>query len=255
MSVEATQWVIEQASVPGSLFAVLVCLGWKADDNGEGAYPSVPTLAAWTGKTDRQVRSDLRALEAAALIRLGDQSLAEHIRADRRPVVWDLAMPPTTGSTRPEVSFRPEVHDRSSASDRALDDRQPASVRDHARPEVERMHDLKPASANKSLKEKPSKTSPSRKREEYDDPAFGEFWTAYPNKVGKRDAWAKWQAALNRGTDPAEIVKAALRYADERTGQPPKYTAHPATWLHQGRYDDEAAPELPADEEDEWWLR
>ena len=39
VSTEATQWAIEQAPVSGSLFAVLVCLGWKADEVGEGAYP------------------------------------------------------------------------------------------------------------------------------------------------------------------------------------------------------------------------
>lgn len=253
MSTESTQWVIEVATVPGHLFAVLACLGWKADENGEGAYPSVPTLADWTGKTDRQVRSDLRALEAAALIRPGDQSLAAHIRADKRPTVWDLAMPDTAGSTRPEVSFRPEVHDRSSASARALDDRKPASVRDHARPEVERMHDRKPASANKSFKEKPLKTS--RKREDYDDPAFGEFWLAYPRKIAKREAVTAWQAAMKREADPAAIVKAAIRFADERARQDPKFTPYPATWLNREQYDDECLPAAAAERDDDSWLR
>lgn len=96
--------------------------------------------------------------------------------------------------------------------------------------------------------------SPSRKREECDDPRFAEFWSAYPRKVGKRAAWKQWEAATaKRGTDPAAIIKAALRYADKRAGEDPRYTAHPATWLSQGRYDDEDQPEPPADREYEWW--
>jgi hypothetical protein len=96
--------------------------------------------------------------------------------------------------------------------------------------------------------------SSSRKREEYDDPAFAEFWNAYPRKVGKRAAWKAYLAAAGRGTDPAKIAKAALRYAEQRAGQPDKFTAHPATWLNQGRYDDEDTT-MPAERDDDSWMR
>lgn len=241
MSVEAVRWAIEEAPVPGHLFAVLACLAWKTDEHGRGAYPSLPTLAEWTGKTDRQVRADLRALEGAGLASQGDQSLARHIRADRRPTVWDVAMSGTTGSTRPEVSFPPEVHDRSSAS-----------VRDIARPEVHRHHGGKLTSANRSLIEKPTT---SRKREEYDDAAFAEFWAAYPRKTAKRDAWKAWLAAVKRGAERGAVVKAALRFAEQRDGQDVRFTPHPATWLNHARYDDEAAPLVPVERDDESWFR
>ena len=120
------RWVIEEARVPGHLFAVLACLAWKADDLGRGAYPSEVTLAEWTGKSERQVRSDLKALAATTLTGPGDPSLVAHLRADRRPAVWDLAMPArlpdhaTGGSTRPVVSFRARPCTRgSTASPRA----------------------------------------------------------------------------------------------------------------------------------------
>jgi hypothetical protein len=98
-------------------------------------------------------------------------------------------------------------------------------------------------------------TSSSRKREEYDDPAFAEFYSAYPRKVGKRAAWKQWQAALTRGTDPAAIVKAALRFRDQRDGQDAKFTPYPATWLSQARYDDQAAPGPTAERDDDSWMR
>ena len=245
MSTEALQWAIEEARAPAHLFGVLACLAWKADEHGRGAYPSGPTLADWTGKSTRQVRLDLRELEAAGFIVPGDQSLAAHIRADRRPAVWDLLMvgdDVTTGSTRPVVGFRAEVHDRPSAS-----------ARDIARPEMERRHDRKPTSANMPLIEKPPT---SHLREEYDDPRFAEFWAAYPRKAGKRAAWRAWKAAGKRGADPAAIVKAALRFAEQRHGQDPQYTPHASTWLNGARYDDEPGPAagLPQDREYTGWM-
>ncbi len=98
-------------------------------------------------------------------------------------------------------------------------------------------------------------TSPSRKREEYDDPAFSEFWEAYPRKTGKRPAWKAWLAETGRGADPAKIAKAAQRYAEERAGQPDRFTPHASTWLNQARYDDEAAPALAAERDDDSWMR
>jgi hypothetical protein len=98
-------------------------------------------------------------------------------------------------------------------------------------------------------------TSPSRKREEYDDPAFAEFYEAYPRKEGKRAAWKAWLAATGRGADPVKIIKAALRFAEQRDGQDAKFTPHPATWLNHARYDDEAAAAQPAERDDDSWMR
>jgi len=37
----------------------------------------------------------------------------------------------------------------------------------------------------------------------------------------------------------------ARRYAEARAGQDPQYTAHPATWLNAGRWDDEIQATTP----------
>lgn len=67
---------------------------------------------------------------------------------------------------------------------------------------------------------------------------FDQFWDVYPRKIGKRGAVSAWKAALRRGADPEQIIGAARRYRD-RPGREDRYTAHPTTWLNQGRYDDE----------------
>lgn len=93
--------------------------------------------------------------------------------------------------------------------------------------------------------EKPSlrsKKTPARKRAEpAEDPTFDRFWSTYPRRVAKPAARKAWAAAMKRGADPEQIIAAARLYATNprRQESDPKYTAHPATWLNQERYDDE----------------
>lgn len=67
------------------------------------------------------------------------------------------------------------------------------------------------------------------------DPLFDEFWSAYPLRVAKAAARRAWAKAL-REASADTITTAARRYADDPTRT---FTAHPATWLNAGRWDDE----------------
>ncbi|MGE0228842.1 MAG: helix-turn-helix domain-containing protein [Dehalococcoidia bacterium] len=98
--------------------AVLWCLARHSSwEDGGGAYPSVPTIAAWTGLKERQVQRTLRRLECrpewvAAGGCVGDagcthrglivgrrrqsarsSSLSTEWELDLRPVSWQLHMP------------------------------------------------------------------------------------------------------------------------------------------------------------------
>ena len=68
---------------------------------------------------------------------------------------------------------------------------------------------------------------------------FARFWSAYPKRTGRKEAERKWAKAIKDGADPEVLIAAAGRYAESRSGQDSRFTAHPATWLHQGRWDDE----------------
>jgi hypothetical protein len=72
---------------------------------------------------------------------------------------------------------------------------------------------------------------------------FDRFWSAYPRKVGKKAALKAWEKAI-RDADPETIIAAAQRYAANPNLEP-KYTAHPTTWLNQGRWDDVAEDVAP----------
>lgn len=101
MSHQAVTWVLDNTPQldPGLALTLLV-LAEHADDEGRGAFPSQATLARRAHKTERAVRNDLTRLERLGLVSRGDQSRTARMPANRRPVVWDLAI------TRGEVGDR-----------------------------------------------------------------------------------------------------------------------------------------------------
>ena len=75
-------------------------------------------------------------------------------------------------------------------------------------------------------------------------PGFEQFWKLYPRRVAKADAM-KAYAKVMKGPDAPTVdrlLEAVTRYAKAQTD--PKYVAYPATWLRQGRWEDEQ--EAPA---------
>ncbi|MFC4087619.1 MULTISPECIES: helix-turn-helix domain-containing protein [Micromonospora] len=131
MSLEAIVWALHDApDVPPSCLAVLLGLANHAHSDGRGAHPSQERLAHYARKSVRSVRNDLAELQRRGLIRRGDQRHPAFVPADRRPVVWDLAIerrrtvPPApeiaVEGERPAPAFRgsreqPEAGFRSSS--------------------------------------------------------------------------------------------------------------------------------------------
>ena len=90
-----------------------------------------------------------------------------------------------------------------------------------------------------------SSRSRTRKAQSVADSAeFDAFWDAYPRKVAKGAARKAWAKAIKDGEDPADIVRAARRYATDphRIEGGSRYTAYPATWLNAERWADEDTP-------------
>ncbi len=73
---------------------------------------------------------------------------------------------------------------------------------------------------------------------------FDRFWEWYPRKVGKAAARKAYdRAARTAGHDA--ILAGVIRYADDWT-RDPTFTAHPQTWLNQGRWEDEGPVRPPS---------
>lgn len=89
----AVLWALDEApDVPAELVAALVALARHAGEDGRSAYASASTIAGHIRKSTRSAQRDIAALERLGLITRGDQRLVLPIRADKRPVVYDLAM-------------------------------------------------------------------------------------------------------------------------------------------------------------------
>jgi hypothetical protein len=79
---------------------------------------------------------------------------------------------------------------------------------------------------------------------------FASFWTAYPKKVGKDAAWRMWQKRRPSQELFTEIMTALESQRDFLLRDGGRFVPNPATWLNQGRWQDEppapiAAPERP----------
>ncbi len=66
---------------------------------------------------------------------------------------------------------------------------------------------------------------------------FNDFWRIYPKKVDRGEALRAF-AKASENAPFEDIVRGAMRYADERTGQDPRFTKHPATWLSKACWTD-----------------
>lgn len=268
------KWAIEFAPpMPAQLVATLTGLAFHADKHGRGAYPSVARLAALTCKAERSVRRDLRQLEEAKLIRPGDQTKAAHLPADKRPLVYDLAVERTVpdGRAGHDEGTRTSARTLASSRERGRAAREAKKARPRresspkrgdvdvradadVRADVDVPSGGTPTSAAGG-RGRPPKQQPEPTTETTNTPTppapsalptpqpdgFDAFWAAYPRKASKGHARKAYTTAITNGVDPAHLLAAAQRHRDYhaacRTEQ--RFIPHPATWLNGERYDDE----------------
>jgi hypothetical protein len=74
------------------------------------------------------------------------------------------------------------------------------------------------------------------------DIRFNDFWLVYPKKVGKDAALRKWRQIKPDATLTTAICQAVLaqRESEQWRKDGGQFIPHPAAWLHQGRWQDEA---------------
>lgn len=273
------KWAVEFAPpMPAQLVATLTGLAYHADTKGRGAFPSLARLAAYTCKSERSVRRDLRDLEDLKLIRQGDQSKASHITADKRPTVYDLAVENRVpkGRAGDDEGTRTSARTLASARARGMETRRANKTRSEQGSESERGDvdvrgdaDVRPdvdvtaggrprhsggtwtsAEPKDEPKDEQLPKDSSSPAAQADQPtedlhltAFGAFWINYPRKRNREEAKLAWIAAIRRGVDPQHMVDSSQRYAHERAGEDVQFTKYPATWLNKGCYDDEPDPQ------------
>ena len=80
----------------------------------------------------------------------------------------------------------------------------------------------------------------TRKRQTVSPWGFEQFYRAFPRRVARGAAERAYARVIADGmATHEELVAGAENYARLRTGEDPRYTCHPATWLNQKRWLDE----------------
>jgi hypothetical protein len=93
MSYFAQAWAEEAPVADVYERAIITLMSHRARNDGTGAYPSVKTMSRYALCDEKTIERRVRALRKRRMIALGDQALAQHLPADKRPQVYDLQIP------------------------------------------------------------------------------------------------------------------------------------------------------------------
>lgn len=100
-------------------------------------------------------------------------------------------------------------------------------------------------------KKKKIPPTPRKRGIQYSDD-FEDFWSAYPKKVGKDAAWRAWEKRSRDRPATGGILQAIHQQqsSEQWTREGGQFIPNPATWINQGRWNDEIGTE--EDSLDRW---
>ena len=213
VSVRITSRVWESSPYAESALLVHLALADWCDDEGV-CYPSQEKIAAKSRVSARWVRELMK--------RMVDDGYLEVLSESKRGV-----------SRRYRLTFPgSEFHgSKFPGTERSNDRNSLHNDRNSVTPMTGT-----PASREPSLE--PSEEPSVRTVNKPDD--FDAFWSAYPRREAKAAARKAWVKAVTVA-DPQAIIAGAQRYRDDPNRES-EFTAHPATWLNAGRWEDDPLP-------------
>lgn len=257
MSIKAITLVHERTRAKGSNLLALIAIADYAKDDGRGAFPSAATIAWKSRLSDRAAELIIRKLVQDGEVQPEwdetNHRLYLHIRCIFEWVPYQAEGPvpqrdERTGARRVRENFaRSLVAAALSRRDTKL------SSHDTLREDSCPLPEKSPVENTGS--DGPAETSAAQPSRSVNDPIrdpvstppaaaglvdrFNRFWFAYPKKVGKDAAWRAWKRRRPDGPLTAEIVAALERQREYLAREDGQYTPNPATWLNEGRWQDE----------------
>ena len=211
-------WAVDDPQLNASALRVLLALGTYSDQEG-WAYPAVSTVAARINLSRQHVHNALKTLEQLGYIE-------------------------RTQRVRPNGSKASNLY-------RILFDKPPESVRMMSttvyipcKPQFTSKdvnHSLHPELTHANL---PTENDPpiSPTGGDARDPNFDRFWARYPRKVAKVAALKAWRK-INPDHDTTAAILVGVEChceSDQWLRDGGQYIPHPATYLSQRRWEDEA---------------
>lgn len=243
MSIRLIARALDRQDVRETAKLVLVGLADHANDAGE-CWPSIERLRIVASLTHtRHVYAALDKLIAAGLV-------TRESRPGKRsrfrlclPATPDASVTPDGGVT-PDASVTPPLTEASrvpltpasltpdaSVTQTVTEPSGEPSVNRHT--PAEGGGSVSGASSTPSAKKARRQASPAG-----GDETFGRFWDAYPRKVAKGAALKAWHR-LAPDADLTDAILDALAWQRRLDAwRNPRYIPHPATWLHDRRWED-----------------
>jgi hypothetical protein len=145
------------------------------------------------------------------------------------PLIWLLASESDTGEVSCDISFRLRI------SQKEVDAGLSGLI---ASGYITRINDDSVTLAD--CKQHTRLETETERETEKESCAFFEFWKEYPRKVGKAAALKAWNNAKSKPCIEKiiEAIKKAC-LSDQWRKDNGQFIPHPATWLNQGRWDDD----------------
>ena len=231
------------SETPAGAFKVAFEIGQYLNRQSGEAWPSTERIAKGIAMSQATVIAMVRRLEARGhlAIESGSQGRghSHHYRMILKPQATEVIPP-----EKHQPAVVSEIENLNPLRENLsplISKHQPADMNHLIEPSKEPSEDrLSPPP--ELFIDAPVETPPASKLRPPDaviDEAFARLWAIYPRHVAKPDARKVFAKAVNAGADPDAVIEGAARYANERAGQDPKFTAHPATWLRAERWLDE----------------
>lgn len=211
MSVESMSWALNLPDPTLTPTDRLTLVGICNHDGDGGAWPSVATLARYTGTTPRTVQRSIgRLIEAGYITRHTQQGGTARTPDGMRPNLYVVHRGDTHVTPPPDTSVTPPLTPMS--------------------PEPSSNHPLEP---NKHTGDMVTSEP---------DLSFESFWDQYPRKEGKHTARGRWDKMSHE--DRAAVFEALDDWCAYYATIDPKFIPHGSTWLNQRRWEDDP-PDTP----------
>lgn len=203
-----------ESGLPATARLVALTLSTRLGGSG-GGYPSIPTIAAEAGTSERTVMRHLLAIEAAGWLivtrRRGGRNRYE-IRVPQTPPDPETGDTGVTGDSVSPVTLCPKpVTPVSPGSDTGV-------------------------TRNRYREEQEGSRSP---RTTVDDATFDAFWAKYPKRKSKADAKRALAKALKATTLDAILDGLDRAKRHDHRFREQRFTPYPATWLNDAGWEDE----------------
>jgi len=209
MSIQHLAWAFEADAGDAMSRWILVCLANRADRETGQCWPSRKRIAADASLGVTTVKNRLNNLEERGLI---TRQTRQRDNGSATSTLYTLNAP----------NLLPNLQRGGSSRDRGRCASDP----------------LEPVRETEDRVSPSSKVNLSLSPRGQENILFEEFWAAYPRKAGKGQARRAYSAAMKKEVH-AEIIKAAIKYADLSKTKDKQYIAMPASWLNGERWLDE----------------